>query len=196
MPPGTAAASRKLETAGCPGRGWGYRMDWPPAGLRCATRDESQAPPSLSSVEPSVKSQSYSITTAVDRTHRVGHALERARTALEGGELDIAVHYCERALEAAEHGADPAAANAVRAAGNLLESVFVARLGGTLGKPLRVCRVPSVDDTELTSAQAYLVSRLDQELTLEDILDVSALPRRATLRELVKLRRLGIIDCA
>lgn len=166
------------------------------AGLGYATRDESQAAPPLSRVEPSAKSQSYSITTPIDRTHRVAHALERARMALERGELDIAVHYCERALEAAEHSTDPAAIEALRAAGNLLERVFVARLGGTLGKPLRVCRVPSVNDTELTATQAYLVSRLDQELTLEEILDVSALPRRATLRELVKLRRLGIVDCA
>jgi serine/threonine protein kinase len=122
----------------------------------------------------------------------IPRALERARQALGLGDLNLAVSYAESALRVAE-GFDSAAARLmVDSEEMLIDHILETRLG-SLGHRLSVTGVPSSLNLRVSPEQAFLLSRVDGGVTVEEALDLSPMPRRDTLRLLVEMLRDGLI---
>jgi hypothetical protein len=110
--------------------------------------------------------------------------LSRAEAALQAGDVVAAVDACEAALAQAG-GPDGALA---RDQQPLIERIYAAILIG----PDRVpTHGPAVGDLEPRSA--FLLSRLDGSMTVEDVLDVSGMPRLEAMRTLALLVRRGAV---
>ena len=119
-------------------------------------------------------------------------ALERARQALGLGDLNLAVAYAESALRAAESFDTAEAQMLVEAEGMLIDHIFETRIG-TLRQRLSVVAVPSSQDKRVSPEQAFLLSRLDGGVTVEEVLDLSPMSRRDTLRLLLGMLRDGLV---
>lgn len=123
----------------------------------------------------------------------IPHALEQARQALGLGDLDLAVSYAESALRLADGFDSPEAQLLVEQEETLIDSIFATRLG-SLQHRLNVRSAPSGDGARVSPEQAFLLSRLDGGVTVEEALDLSPMPRRDTLRALAEMLRDGLID--
>jgi hypothetical protein len=62
-----------------------------------------------------------------------------------------------------------------------------------LQQRLNVVGVPSNMDSRVSPEQAFLLSRLDGGASVEEVLDLSPLSRRDTLRQLLALMRDGLV---
>ncbi|HEX6839825.1 MAG TPA: hypothetical protein VF334_24790, partial [Polyangia bacterium] len=117
-------------------------------------------------------------------TKRAAHPLGVAEAALQAGDLGAAVDACEAAL--AETGG--LGGTVARDHLPLVEQIYGAMLGGA-------DRVPkhgkAVGDLEPRSA--FLLSRIDGAMTVEDVLDVSGMPRLEALRVMALLVRRGAV---
>lgn len=119
----------------------------------------------------------------------LGRVLDQAREAHGLGDLDLAVNYVESALALADRlGADKDPR--LERASVLVESILRSRLGAVDGR-LRIRSLPS--EYPLLPEQAFLLSRLEGHSGVEEILDLSPLSRRRTLRHLVALLRQGVL---
>ena len=114
-----------------------------------------------------------------------------ARAALECGELQEAASHAERAFDLGIETQDLKAQGIVELAKPLLGQIFVLHLGGPERRlsPTSGFGTPRLT---LSSAEAFLLSRLDGGLSLDEILDVAALPRLQALRTLAGLVRRGL----
>jgi serine/threonine-protein kinase len=123
------------------------------------------------------------------RPSDLGTLIEQARQAFGLGDLDLAVSYVESALALADRQGDHQNPLLQRAS-VLIDCILQARLRSESGR-LRICLAPS--DLSLVPEQAFLLSRLEGHAALEEILDLSPLPRQRTLRHLVALLRQGVL---
>ncbi len=124
------------------------------------------------------------------QVERLGSSAKRA---LDRGDLGEAALLAESAIDLEKAAADPQMAPAVARISELLERILVERLGGA-SRLLRAVRSGAGQPlAQLTPRQAYLLSRVDDGLTLDETLDVSALPRLETLRLLTGLLRSGAL---
>ena len=119
-------------------------------------------------------------------------ALERARQALGLGDLNLAVAYAESALRVAESFDNAEAQLLVDREGMLIDHIFETRIG-SLRQRLTVLGVPSSADARVSPEQAFLLSRLDGGATVEEVLDLSPMPLRDTLRLLLGMLRDGLV---
>ena len=119
-------------------------------------------------------------------------ALERARQALGLGDLNLAVSYAESALRVAEAFDNVDARHLVDAEEMLIDHIFETRIG-SLTQRVTLVGVPSSADARVSPEQAFLLSRLDGGVTIEEVLDLSPMPRRDTLRLLLGMSRDGLI---
>jgi serine/threonine protein kinase len=119
-------------------------------------------------------------------------ALERARQALGLGDLNLAVSYAESALRVAESFDSVEARHLVDAEEMLIDHIFETRIG-SLSQRLTVLGVPSSADARVSPEQVFLLSRLDGGVTVEEVLDLSPLARRDTLRLLLAMLRDGLV---
>jgi serine/threonine protein kinase len=122
----------------------------------------------------------------------IPRALEQARQALGLGDHTLAVSYAESALRVAEGFDSPEAQRLIDTEEMLIDHIFETRLG-SLQHRLSVKEVPSGPTARVSPEQAFLLSRLDGGGTVEEVLDLSPLPRRDTLRLLVEMLRDGLI---
>jgi hypothetical protein len=74
----------------------------------------------------------------------------------------------------------------------LIDHIFETRIG-SLSQRLTVVGVPSSADARVSPEQAFLLSRLDGGVTVEEVLDLSPLARRDTLRLLLAMLRDGLV---
>ena len=124
----------------------------------------------------------------------VAEAIARARQAAAFEELDLAVDYAASASRLAERSPDGSATALLEEAAGLFERIYLGRLGGKVRR-LLLRQLPSSDGRHsLTPEQAFLVSRIDNNCTVEELLDVSPLPVVDTLRVLVSLVRSKLIE--
>jgi serine/threonine-protein kinase len=123
----------------------------------------------------------------------ISRAIEQAREAFGAGDLDLAVNFVETALVAADALKSAEAQATVERAGSLLDDIFVARLGKPTTRIASVTTTRPKKDTGVTPEQAFLLSRVEGGATLEEVLDLSPLPRRRTLRLLVSMLRQRLI---
>jgi hypothetical protein len=119
-------------------------------------------------------------------------AIDRARQAHGLGDLDLAVNSAESALNVADALRSAEAEARITRARTLLDKIFEARLG-SLRHRLIVLSPPSSQKLRVSPEQAFLLSRVDGGVTLEEALDLSPLPRQRTLRLLVSMLRQGLI---
>ena len=119
-------------------------------------------------------------------------ALDHARQALGLGDLNLAVAYAESALRVAEGFDNAEAQLLVDGEGMLIDHIFETRIG-SLRQRLSVVGVPSSADARVSPEQAFLLSRLDGGATVEEVLDLSPMSRRDTLRLLLGMVRDNLI---
>lgn len=118
--------------------------------------------------------------------------LSRAREAFGLGDLDLAVSYVESALALAERNGAPQDPSLERST-VLIEAILRTRLGSS-GERLRARKPPH--RVALSPEQAFLLSRIGDGASVEDVLDLSPLERRVTLRHLLTLLRRGALGLA
>jgi hypothetical protein len=119
-------------------------------------------------------------------------AAESARQAFDRGELLEAALLAEMVVDLASRTRDPRGVSILQRYGELLERILIARLGG-ISRILRADAPSPPSQRKLTPVEAFLLSRIDDGLTLEETLDVSAMPRLETLRLLTRLLRAGAL---
>ncbi|MFZ5895771.1 MAG: protein kinase domain-containing protein [Myxococcota bacterium] len=128
------------------------------------------------------------------RATEVASILARAREAFGLGDNQLAASYVERALQMADSGPAASEKLALNAESSLIESVLLSRIGSQRGR-LMVRRVSSSphDAFELRPEQAFLLSRLEGHASVEELLDLSPLPRYETLRHLLAMLKKGVL---
>jgi serine/threonine protein kinase len=126
-------------------------------------------------------------------TADLGRAIDQARQAHGMGDIDLAVNNAETALLVADALNTPEAQTRVESSRTLLNAIFEARLG-SLGRRMIVLAPTSNKKLRVSPEQAFLLSRVDGgNLTLDEAIDLSPLPRQKTLRLLVSMLRQGLI---
>ena len=122
----------------------------------------------------------------------IPESLERARQALGLGDLNLAVAYAESAIRLAESFDTSESRLLVEAESMLIDHIFETRIG-SLQHRLTVVIAPSSLDSRVSPEQAFLLSRLDGGASVEEVLDISPLTRRDTLRQVLALMRDGLV---
>jgi eukaryotic-like serine/threonine-protein kinase len=122
----------------------------------------------------------------------LGRALEQARQAHGMGDIELAVNNAETALIVADSLNTPDAQARVESSRTLLNAIFEARLG-KLSQRMVVLSPSSHKKLRVSPEQAFLLSRVDGGVTLDEAIDLSPLPRQKTLRLLVSMMRQGLI---
>jgi hypothetical protein len=124
----------------------------------------------------------------------VGRALERARTAHDAGELDAAASHVEFALATAGGLKSDTADAKLKRASALIDEILETRIG-SLDRVLSTALLPSRRaNFRVSPEQAFLLSRIDGRLNVEEVIDLSPLSRQRTLSLLVGLLREGLIS--
>lgn len=158
----------------------------PPSGPPPAAR--SLPPGDRSSLPPSIGGRR-----GVPAAEQVQNAISQARQSLGFENLDLAVDYAQSAIRIAQHSDEPAASQVMQSATNLFERIFALQLGG-VSRRIVLRRIPSAGRNQLSPDEAYVLSRVWDGDTVEQLTDVSSLPRWQTLHALVSLMRAGIIE--
>ncbi len=125
-------------------------------------------------------------------TSDLSRALEQARQAHGMGDVELAVNNAETALLVADAMNTPEARERVKSSTTLLNAIFEARLG-KLSQRMVVLSPSSKHKLRVSPEQAFLLSRVDGGVTLDEAIDLSPLPRQKTLRLLVSMLRQGLI---
>ena len=136
---------------------------------------------------PEIKLEDMPPLPSLPGTKRPEHPLGIAEAALQAGDLGAAVDACESAL--AEAGG--LGGKVARDHLPLVEQIYGAMLGG----PKLDVRVPTHGRAmgDLEPRSAFLLSRIDGAMTVEDVLDVSGMPRLEALRVMALLVRRGAV---
>jgi serine/threonine protein kinase len=157
--------------------------------LRCAgIRELGSGKPISLGVSRSAKSEGGKASKIASEARS---AAESARHAFDRGDLVEAALLAEMLVDLANE--DRQLVPALARYTELLETILIARLGGMCRVLRADTRSPSLARLKLTPEDAFLLSRIDDRLTLEETLDVSAMPRLATLRLLTRLLRSGAL---
>ncbi len=122
----------------------------------------------------------------------VGAELDSGLCAWTEGRIDTAAEHVERALELALDSNTGDAHEAIEAMTPQLELILTEHLGGPRQR-LAVLLLPSASRREKDPTEAFLLSRIDDGATLDDIVDISPMSRLETLRCLASLADRGVI---
>jgi serine/threonine protein kinase len=128
---------------------------------------------------------------ARDPVHAVQGLVDRGRQELGLDNLELAVSCAESALEIAQSLRNDEVNNIISKNARLFQQIFERRLG-KLTRTITVSTRPSKDE-KLSPEQAFLLSRLEGGLSVEEAIDLSPLSREQTLGQLVMLMRQGHI---
>ena len=118
--------------------------------------------------------------------------IERARLALDRGATAEAVGHAESALLWVESARDPAAMDVIKRSQLLLERIYGQRLEPK-DRLIVVEQAPRADRWNVSPSMAFLLSRLEGGVTVEEAVDMAAMPRLQALRALVNLAASGAI---
>ena len=131
---------------------------------------------------------------AVDeRTRRRITALfERATAASRDGRHSEAVAACDLALAEAPDSA--VAQKLVHRSRDAILAIYQGFLGDLGARPSLAVPMHELPREQIDTRSAFLLSRVDGNLTLEELLDVSGMTRLETLRHLAKLVARGILS--
>lgn len=118
--------------------------------------------------------------------------LELTRHALRASDFAEASSHAEVAFDVGTSTGNETARTALRASEPLLARAFLQRLGSAHHR-LHPHHTRSASDFPLSPRAAFLLSRVDEGMTVEETLDVSGMPRLETLRTLVQLVNCGAL---
>ena len=122
----------------------------------------------------------------------LSRALDQARQAHGMGDVELAVNNAETALLVADALSTPEAQAGVESSRTLITAIFESRLG-SLSQRMVVLSPTSNKKLRVSPEQAFLLSRVDGGVTLDEAIDLSPLTRQKTLRLLVSMMRQGLI---
>jgi serine/threonine protein kinase len=122
----------------------------------------------------------------------LSRAIDQARQAHGMGDIELAVNNAETALMVADALNTPEAQARVETSRTLLNAIFESRLG-SLSQRMVVLSPTSNKKLRVSPEQAFLLSRVDGGVTLDEAIDLSPLTRQKTLRLLVSMMRQGLI---
>jgi serine/threonine-protein kinase len=126
-------------------------------------------------------------------TQDLTRALDQARQAHGMGDIDLAVNNAETALLLADTLSSPDAKARVASSSTLLNAIFESRLGPLSQRMVVLAPGSHNRKLRVSPEQAFLLSRVDGGVTLDEAIDLSPLPRQKTLRLLVSMMRQGLI---
>lgn len=127
-----------------------------------------------------------------DPVKAVQGLIDRTRQELGLDNLDLAISCAESALEIAQNVKRPEVGELIRQNASLFQRTFERRLG-RLSRLITV-RPDASTQQRLSPEQAFLLSRLEGGLSIEEAIDLSPLSREQTLGQLVGLIRTGHIS--
>jgi len=127
-----------------------------------------------------------------DPVKAVQGLVDRARQEMGLDNLDLAVSCAESALEISQNLNDPEVSKIISKNARLFHRAFERRLGN-LSSIIQV-RTEANRAVRLSPEQAFLLSRLDGGLSIEEAIDLSPLSREMTLGQIVGLVRMGHIS--
>lgn len=125
-------------------------------------------------------------------THDLNRALDQARQAHGMGDVELAVNNAETALLVADALNSPESNARLESSRTLINAIYESRLG-SLSQRMVVLSPTSSKKMRVSPEQAFLLSRVDGGVTLDEAIDLSPLPRQKTLRLLVGMIRQGLI---
>ena len=124
---------------------------------------------------------------------RAQQELEEARAALKLGRLDDAVRHAEQLLELAVLGKDTALYEVLRNGMPVVNHIFEARVG-PLDRRLEITAVArDPEKLNLSTKAAFILSCAEGGATIQEVLDISGIPRRDVIRMLAGLMRRGAL---
>ena len=126
-------------------------------------------------------------------TGDLSRALDQARQAHGMGDIELAVNNAETALLVADALNSPEAQARLESSRTLINTIFEARLGSLSQRLVVMSPTSNNKKMRFSPEQAFLLSRVDGGVTLEETIDLSPLPRQKTLRLLVSMMRQGLI---
>ena len=127
-----------------------------------------------------------------DRTRRrISGLLEHAGHWMANGEPDKAVAAIDLALE--EDAASPLAQKLVHRNRDAIMGIFQSYLGDLQRQPVLARPLAELANAPISPRAAFLLSRIDGMLSLDEILDVSGMPRLEAYRYLCQLFLRGIL---
>ena len=123
---------------------------------------------------------------------RVGWLINKARSENRAGHFPVAVVAIDLALE--QHPDSAVAQKLIHSNREILYEVYRSFLGDMRAVPSLAMPMDKIPMHELDHRAAFLLSRIDGVLTLEDVLDVSGMARLEALRHLSRLLMRGILE--
>jgi hypothetical protein len=123
---------------------------------------------------------------------RVGWLINRARSENHAGHFPVAVVAIDLALE--QHPDSAVAQKLIHSNREVLYEVYRSFLGDMHAVPSLAMAMDKIPMHELDHRAAFLLSRIDGVLTLEDVLDVSGMARLEAFRHLSRLLLRGILE--
>ncbi len=123
---------------------------------------------------------------------RVGWLINRARSENQAGHFPVAVVAIDLALE--QHPDSAVAQKLIHSNREVLYEVYRSFLGDLSAVPSLAMSMDKIPMHELDHRAAFLLSRIDGALTLEDVLDVSGMARLEAFRHLSRLLLRGILE--
>jgi hypothetical protein len=123
---------------------------------------------------------------------RVGWLINRARSEQDAGHFPMAVVAIDLALE--QHPDSAVAQKLIHSNRDVLYDVYRSFLGNMHAIPSLAMAMDKIPLHELDHRAAFLLSRVDGVLTLEDVLDVSGMARLEAFRHLTRLILRGILE--
>jgi serine/threonine protein kinase len=126
-------------------------------------------------------------TLSVDATEELTN---QTRDALERGDLASACRLARSGAKAYAIVSDPRARALLEVSLPLFEHIFVVKSGGL---EQRVCARPGIPMHGLTPTEAFVLSRTEEPLSIDELIDVAGLPRVETLGIVVGLLDDGML---
>ncbi|MFL5303666.1 MAG: hypothetical protein ACJ8F1_00560 [Polyangia bacterium] len=127
------------------------------------------------------------------RRQRAATLIDRARAALDDGDLTAAVDAAEGAMREADEAPPPGIVEVIEPARPLLTRVFAAYVGALSEVPVLAPRAAEIARDRLGERERVLIGRIDGLRTLEELFDGSGLGSTDALRIAAQLIRTGAI---
>jgi hypothetical protein len=127
------------------------------------------------------------------RRQRAAGLIDRARAALDDGNLTSAVDAAEGALREADEAPPPGIVEVIEPARPLLTRVFAAYVGSLTEVAVLAPRASEIARERLGERERALIGRIDGLRTLEELFDGSGLGSTDALRITARLIRTGAI---
>ena len=127
------------------------------------------------------------------RRQRAASLIDRARAALDDGDLTTAVDAAEGALRDADEAPPPGIVEVIEPARALLTRVFAAYVGSLAEVPVLAPRASEIARDRLGERERALIGRIDGSRTLEELFDGAGLGSTEALRIAARMIRTGAI---